>query len=197
MTLPSGQCRGISSIILYNHVKLYSDERGQKSCAPEIRLITAINQSPFMDARSHTSHSDAHVTASQTRTIITLSCIKIFFNSPVLWSARKAEVKKLILRPQRKLERTLLGAAVCVGLGLNDLQRLYSKLVAELRIEAGNPGSWCYSRYTIPAFSQRGQSGTQLDLDVARGHSALVRLHSGIFPQLKCKSPVLEPIKQL
>lgn len=72
-------------------------------------------------------------------------------------------------------------------------QRLYNKLVAELRIEARNPGSWCD---TTPAFSQRGHSGTKLDLDVARGHSALVRLHSGIFLQLKCKSLVLEPTKQ-
>lgn len=68
-------------------------------------------------------------------------------------------------------------------------QRLYNKLVAELRIEAGNPGSWCYSRYTTLAFSQRGQSGTQLALDVARGHSALVRLHLEIFPPAKMQEP--------
>lgn len=77
-----------------------------------------------MDAGSHTSHSDAHITTSQTLTSYHTFCIKmLIFIPPVLPSERKTVVTKLILCPQWKTERTLLGVAICAGLGLNDLQK--------------------------------------------------------------------------
>lgn len=196
------QCRGISSIILYNHVKLYSDERGQKSHAPKIQLITTINQSPFMDAGSHTSHRDAHVTASQTLRNYHTSCIKMVIFLPLaLPNERQTAVKKLIPCPQWWTERTFLEAAICAGLGPNDCKRLCDKLDTELRIEAGDPGSCTHytsaagSASLTTASSHPGHWGTQLDLDGARGR--VVRLHLGTFHQLRCKSPVLETMKQL
>lgn len=84
-------------------------------------------------------------------------------------------------------------------------KRFCNELVTELRIEAGNPGSQLCPRSASAACSasassacfHTGYSGTQLDFDVAGGHTALARLHSGIFHQLRCKSPVLETMKQL
>ena len=74
-----------------------------------------------MDARSH---SDAHVTASQTSTNYHTFCIKMLIFIPsVPPSDRKPAVKKLILCPQWKTERILSGAAIRAGLGLTDLQK--------------------------------------------------------------------------
>lgn len=46
------------------------------------------------------------------------------FHSPILLRETKTAVKNLILCPLWKPERTLLGAAVCAGLGLNGLQKV-------------------------------------------------------------------------
>ena len=159
-----------------------------------------------MDARSHTSHSDAHVTASQTLTNYHTFCINmLIFTPPVLLSERKTAVKKLILCSQWKTERSWLWAAICAGLGLNDLQRALQWIGHWAKNRSWE--SWslilyslhkcCLLSLSICCVSHTGRSGTQLDFAVARGHVALERLHSGIFHQLHCKSPVLETMKQL
>lgn len=76
-------------------------------------------------------------------------------------------------------------------------RRLCNELVTKLRIEAGNPGSQFCTRYTsaacsasvTAAFSHTGHSGTQLDFDVAKGHIALVSLHSGNLPSATLQEP--------
>lgn len=76
--------------------------------------------------------------------------------------------------------------------------------LTELRREAGNPGPQLCPRSTSgcsasasSACSHTGYSGTHPDFDVAGGHTALSRLQSGILHQLRCKSSVLETMKQL